>query len=202
MEEEKTKKIRSLKAFKRISPITLLLLAVTLSANLFAWFIYTTRVDSTITAHVKGWNVNFMAGNTQLSQQVNFSVSAIYPGMTTHTETISVTNNGEMTASLSYELESATILGTEYRVGRDMTNAELLDYLENHYPFVIAFNTSNNNVAGGGGTANFTFSVSWAYESGNDALDTFWGEQAYDYKMAHPSAPSISIVMKITAIQS
>ena len=201
MEESKIHK-RTLKVFKRVSPITLLFLAVTLSANLFAWFIYTTRVDSNITAHVKGWNVNFMAGNTQLSQQVNFSVSAIYPGMTTHTETISVTNNSEMTAHLTYELESATILGTEYRVGRDMTNSELLDYLANHYPFAITFNTSNNNIAGGGGTANFTFSVSWAYESGNDVLDTYWGEQAYDYRLAHPSAPSITIVMKINAIQS
>lgn len=200
--EEKKGSLRSLKLFKRISPITLLLLALTLSANLFAWFIYTTKVDSTITAHVKGWNVNFMAGNTQLSQQVNFDIANIYPGMTTHTDSISVTNNGEMTANLSYEIVSATVLGTEYRAGRDMTSSELLDYLENHYPFVIAFSTSNNAVAAGGGTSTFTLTVSWAYESGNDALDTYWGEQAYDYKMAHPSSPSISLVMKITAMQS
>lgn len=200
--EEKKGSLRSLKLFKRISPITILLLALTLSANLFAWFIYTTKVDSTITAHVKGWNVNFMAGNTQLSQQVNFDIANIYPGMTTHTDSISVTNNGEMTANLSYEIVSATVLGTEYRAGRDMTSSELLDYLENHYPFVIAFSTSNNAVAAGGGTSTFTLTVSWAYESGNDALDTYWGEQAYDYKMAHPSSPSISLVMKITAMQS
>lgn len=201
MEEKKAER-RSIKIFKRVSPITMLFLALTLSANLFAWFVYTTKVDSTITAHVKGWNVNFMAGNTQLSQQINFDVANIYPGMVTHTDSISVTNNGEMTAILSYEIESATILGTEYRAGRDMTSSELLAYLENHYPFTIAFSTSNNAVAAGGGTSTFTLTVSWPYESGDDATDTFWGEQAYDYKMSHPSAPSISLVMKITAMQN
>ena len=46
------------RVLKKVKLSTVLLLFFLLSTNVFAWFIYTTKVDSNITAHVKAWNVS------------------------------------------------------------------------------------------------------------------------------------------------
>ncbi len=188
--------------FKRIKPTTLLFLVLTLSANVFAWFIYSTRVDSSITAHVKAWNVDFVVGNTTLSQQVNFDIETVYPGMETYQKTISVTNSGETSATLSYEILSASVLGVVYNVGPSLTSEQLLYNLENNYPLQISFDVTNPTVNANGGQSSFVLTVSWPYESGDDATDTYWGEQAYDYHLLHPDLPSFSLSMEITAVQN
>ncbi len=187
---------------KRVRPSTILILVLLLSCNVFAWFIYTTRVDSNITAHVKAWNIAFIAGNTQLSQEVNFNVANIYPGMTTYEETITATNNGETQASFTYEIISATILGTTYTVdGTILTSNELLRKLEEDYPFSVIFNVSSDTLLSQGGVGSFTLQVIWAYESGDDVADTYWGNEAYLYHQTNPGIPSISLTMQIHAVQ-
>lgn len=188
--------------FKRIKPTTLLFLVITLSANVFAWFIYSTKVDSSITAHVKAWNVDFVVGNTSLTQQVNFDVETVYPGMPTYQRTINVTNSGETAATLSYEILSASLLGTVYTVGPSLTSEQLLYNIENNYPIQISFSVTNQTVNANGGQSSFVLTVDWPYESGDDATDTYWGEQAYDYHLLHPDSPSCSLSMEITAIQN
>ena len=61
---------------------------------------------------------------------------------------------------------------------------------------------SNSTIAMGDGVENFTLEVTWPYESGDDATDTEWGIDAYDYKESNPSLPSIAIRVKITITQS
>lgn len=187
--------------FKRIKPSTLLILAILLSCNIFAWFIYTTKVDSTIKAHVKAWNVSFLAGDTQLSQEINFEISEIYPGMAAYNRSITATNSGETAANFRYEIISATILGTTYTVDNNLSSSTLLTQLANDYPFTITFSVSNDLITGGGGEGTFALQVVWPYESGDDVTDTYWGNAAYTFHQANPTESSISLVMKITAIQ-
>ena len=47
----------------------------------------------------------------------------------------------------------------------------------------------------------FNVSVKWDYESGNDELDTYWGNQAYLYKESHPDEPCIQISIKLYVTQ-
>ena len=54
MEQPKKKK-----RFRKVRLRTIFLLAITLASNSFAWFIYTTKVSSNITAKVREWNVTF-----------------------------------------------------------------------------------------------------------------------------------------------
>ena len=79
---------------KRVKLSTLLMLIVTFSSSTFAWFIYATKVDSGITAHVKAWNVLFEVGDDEIEENMHFDVSDLYPGMMTYTDSVSVKNKG------------------------------------------------------------------------------------------------------------
>lgn len=50
-----------IKILKKIKLRNLIVLIILLAFNTYAWFIYTTRVSSEITAHVSSWDVEFIA---------------------------------------------------------------------------------------------------------------------------------------------
>lgn len=50
-------------------------------------------------------------------------------------------------------------------------------------------------------TGSFTLNVSWPYESGNDEVDTYWGNEAYTFHLNNPDSSSIHIGLKVTAKQ-
>lgn len=187
---------------KRVKLSTLLMLIVTFSSSTFAWFIYATKVDSGITAHVKAWNVLFEVGDDEVEENMHFDVSDIYPGMMTYTDSVSVKNKGETHAELSYEIVSYTIFGVKYEVGNNgiLTSDDLKQSLLNDYPFKTAI-TLSSNIISPKSTESFSLVVSWPYESGDDDMDTLWGTKAYDYHELHPDLPSISIELKVVATQ-
>lgn len=189
------------RVLKKVKLSTVLLLFFLLSTNVFAWFIYTTKVDSNITAHVKAWDISFTVGSTELSQEINFDITEVYPGMTPYHQKITATNNSETKAKFTYEIISASILGETYKIGSNLTSEELSQKLANDYPFKVIFNTDNHLMESHGGKGEFSLSVTWPYESGDDAKDTYWGNKAYLFKKSNASVPSISLVVKINAIQ-
>lgn len=187
---------------KRVKLSTLLMLIVTFSSSTFAWFIYATKVDSGITAHVKAWNVLFEVGDDEIEENMHFDVSDLYPGMMTYTDSVSVKNKGETHAELSYEIVSYTIFGVKYEVGNSgiLTSDDLKQSLLNDYPFKTAI-TLSSNIISPNSTESFSLVVSWTYDSGDDEKDTLWGTKAYDYHELHPDLPSISIELKVVATQ-
>lgn len=187
---------------KRVKLSTLLMLIVTFSSSTFAWFIYATKVDSGITAHVKAWNVLFEVGDDEIEENMHFDVSDLYPGMMTYTDSVSVKNKGETHAELSYEIVSYTIFGVKYEVGNSgiLTSDDLKQSLLNDYPFKTAI-TLSSNIISPNSTESFSLVVSWSYDSGDDEKDTLWGTKAYDYHELHPDLPSISIELKVVATQ-
>ena len=60
---------------KRVKLSTLLMLIITFSSSTFAWFIYATKVDSGITAHVKAWNVSFEVGDEEIEENMPLEIS-------------------------------------------------------------------------------------------------------------------------------
>ncbi len=187
--------------FKRVRLSTLLLLAVLLASNSFAWFVYSTRVQNTISAHVKAWSVAFEIGNSESVSYVNVDVQDIYPGMTTFTRSIRASNNGDTPAQLTYEIMSVTLFGTTYTAGPTMSSAQLANKFSTEYPFHINVTLSTNIIAVGSHNESYNISVSWPYESGDDSIDTYWGNLAYDYHAANPDEPSISMEIKVIATQ-
>lgn len=196
--------IRTIKVIKkRVKLGSALALLLTFSVNTFAWFIYATKVDSGVTAHVRAWNVSFEVGEEEIEEYMSFNISEIYPGMATYTDRITIKNKGESDANISFEVVSVSILGEVYEVTTDgsLTSDDLLNSLSYDYPFQISLYTSNNLIAPES-EETFNLKVFWPFESGDDETDTYWGSKAYDYSISNPDDPSIILNIKASAVQS
>lgn len=172
---------------------------IMLSINTYAWFVYVTRVDTSFTAKLRSWNVMFQVHDNNIASDVNFEVGDIYPGMPNYHDFASIINTGESAGSVYFTIKSVRILDDTYTES-DYTTDELLDMLENNYPFTITIGLTNEVVMPGT-TENFSLDVVWPYESGDDELDTTWGRNAYNYLQTHPSTPSIAILAEVRVNQ-
>lgn len=194
MDKSKRKKI-----IKKVKFKTLFLLMITLASNSFAWFIYTTKVSSNISAKVREWNVSFDVNGENVEKTIEINIDSLYPGMTTYTQTLTASNSGEARAQISYEVIRANILGDDL-TSMNYSDIQIINYLRSYYPFSIDFHVSND-VVQSNSEETITISVSWPYESGQDEEDTKWGNLAYTYHSSHPDTPSIDLSIKITAYQ-
>ena len=194
MDKSKRKKI-----IKKVKFKTLFLLMITLASNSFAWFIYTTKVSSNISAKVREWNVSFDVNGENVEKTIEINIDSLYPGMTTYTQTLTASNSGEARAQISYEVIRANILGDDL-TSMNYSDIQIINYLRSYYPFSINFHVSNDIVQSNS-EETITISVSWPYESGQDEEDTKWGNLAYTYHSSHPDTPSIDLSIKITAYQ-
>lgn len=197
---------------KTLKPRHIFLLIILLAGNTLAWFIYSKQVNGSVDVHVRSWKVLLKSGDTEINY-VDVTVDNIYPGMDDFEDNFTIENRGEMNGSISYVLLSARILDDTYTSveGRaelgedpqadDMTSEELQEFLQD-YPFHISFNVSNSELDAEIGESTFTTSVDWPYESGDDALDTQWGTNAYNYIHDNPSSPCIVLSLKIYITQA
>ena len=194
------KKINIKKIKSRVRIRTIFLLILTLACNTFAWFVYNTKVDNSITTSVKAWRIAFENSDSDAIQYLEFNIDSIYPGMVEYSNYINVTNEGETDATILYEIVELKILDDSY-TSENFTQEELKDMIENNYPFIINLSINTIDLKANNGSGIFSVNVSWPYESGNDELDTLWGNRSYDYKKANPDTPGIVIKIKLTASQ-
>ncbi len=204
MKKKKNKFIYILKIIrKRVKPRTLLLLALTLTANSYAWFIYTTKVNNAVEAHVRSWNVRFDFESSEILEYINFNVDDMYPGMEDYENSIKIINSGEATGKINYEIIRARIIDTVYvNDGETVTTNSIINNFKNNYPFKIIIEVTNEEISPNGGEEQFSIKVKWDYEAGNDEQDTYWGNQAYDYQQTNPDSSIISLEIKISVIQA
>ena len=213
MEENQAKKnilfgsiLKALK--KRLKPGHILFLAILLGTNAFAWFIYMEKISSDVNVKVKAWNVSFRLDNQNMTDYINFTVNDMYPGMTPYSETLSVTNDGEVDARLTYEIVSFKVFNDLFTTENGgMTSQQIQTAMRNDYPFQINITTNQEIIGSDGGTASFQITASWPYEStningtSNDMADTYWGDMAFTFKDQHPNTPCIVLRVKLSAIQ-
>lgn len=212
--EENTKKNNTLfksilKALKkRLKPGHIIFLAILISANAFAWFIYMEKISSDINVKVKSWNVSFRLDNQDMTDYINFSIDEMYPGMTPYSESLSVTNDGEVDARLTYEIVSLQVFDEFFTTeGGELTEEQLVQIMRENYPFQITVTTNQAVIGSDGGTATFNINATWPYESvnsngvSNDEADTYWGNKAYEFRQTNPTAPCIKVKVKLSAVQ-
>ncbi len=197
LNSSKTSSIKKIK--KGIRRRTLFFLVLALITNAFAWFIYSNKVSNSINTGVKSWKITFTQNGTTISDDVVFNVNQIYPGMANYSDHIDIQNSGEMAARVTYEITSAKIFETTYS-SSNYTSAQIENILANNYPFTITFNVTNEDI-GVNDSTSFVVNIVWPYESGDDALDTYWGKKSYDFKAANPGVDEIELRIKITAGQ-
>lgn len=181
---------------------TLIILIILLMFNSYAWFVYATKVSGTLTAYVSSWNVSFMVGEEEISTNMIFDVSRIYPGMEKYTQTVIAHNNGEVPATITYDIKKLKVLDSVYEVNETVTSDDILNLMENEFPFKIKINIDNPTLEAEQGEARLEISVEWDYETGDDARDTTYGELAYEYYALHPNEESILLELDIKATQT
>lgn len=194
---KKQNKLKQIK--KRIRKRTLFFLVIALIANSFAWFIYTNKVSNSITTGVRSWKITFDQDGQDLEENVEFNFDDIYPGIDTQVKQIDITNNGEMTAYISYQIESIQIFDETYTKD-NYTQEQLINILNNNYPFKLSFINSDTEITVGQ-TGNFTATLNWPFESGDDEADTYYGKKSYEFK-EESNEPQIKIIVKIKASQT
>ena len=198
-----------LRVLKKIKVSHLVILALLLIGNTYAWFIYIDTVSNSVDVHIKAWNIDLQDDQGTVTDTVTVYVDAVYPGMTTYEKEIRVSNFSDLDATVTYDILSVEIMGekTYSREGKieynlatsqnDPTSAQLIQQLANDYPFVIDFDIDETHLEAVTGTATYTISIAWDYESGNDTLDTYWGERAFTFVNETPGAACISLDIKI-----
>lgn len=193
---------------KRFKLSHLLFIALLLTCNSFAWFIYMNKIDNDIDVKVKAWNVSFRFDNQTMSDYIKFDVRDIYPGMEDNRQEVSVTNDGEVAAKLYYEIISVRIFDKTYSVNDDgLSSSEIENVLNQSYPFKINISSDKEVIDGKGGAAKFIVNVSWPYETLDDngelkdLDDTYWGNKAYSYGKVYPDKPCILLNIKLSATQ-
>lgn len=186
---------------KRIKLRTLLFLLITLTSNTFAWFVYNTKIENNITTSVKSWKITFINGEHDAVQYLEFKIDNIFPGMEDYNNSINISNEGETEATILYEIQEIKILEETYK-SEDYTQEELNNIITNNYPFTIKFNIDKTNLNAKNGNGLFSVNVKWPYESGNDELDTYWGNKSHEHKKANPDDPGIKIKIKLTVSQN
>lgn len=186
---------------KRIRLSTLIMLVITLASSSYAWFIYATKVSTGITAHIEAWSIKFTSEDNNITEQVQFKIDRVFPGMPDDTKEITVYNMGDKIANVSYKITSAKILGELYEVDEILTSEILENRLANDFPFKIVFTLQEGQIGPNSGFTNFNVKVSWAFESGQDELDTLWGNKAYVFASNNPGKSSIELNVLVSAIQ-
>ena len=203
------------KAYLRVNLISLIFVIVSFISVTLAWFAFSGLANVSTEIGVKAWYIELEKDGVAVSNDIVISLSAIYPGMDTVSEIVSIRNLGDSDAQVNYSITSARILGKEeddYVVdGETVTSEYVEEILAHEYPFRINMNLTKNYVLSKGEESFFEVSVSWPLDSDRDALDSLWGTEAYKFyldeeekKAADPNykirAP-IHIVISVAAEQ-
>lgn len=192
---------RLVKILKKVKIRNIIILILLLILNVYAWFVYATRASSELSVHISSWNVEFSIGEDETVTNIKIQVERIYPGMETVEKTVTVKNKGEIKAELDYEIISLKIMDEFYKIGENITSEELENKIKTKYPFKINVTQDDIQLKEGTGHGEFCVTVEWPFESGDDELDTLWGNKAYEYYSLNPGEKSIELEITLKAQQ-
>ena len=188
------------KIIKTIKIRNIMFLILLLIFNTYAWFIYATRVSTGLSAHVSAWNVEFTT-EEEITTNIVIELDRIYPGMETFEKKVTVKNKGEIKAELDYNITSVKVMDEFYQMGQSLTSEQLENKIKTDYPFKVNITKDDTELSQGIGPGLFSVTVEWPFESGDDELDTLWGNKAYEYYSVNPGAKSVEIQITLIAQQ-
>ena len=187
----------------RLSIMSITFMVISFISVTLAWFAYSglSKVDTDVT--VKSWYIEFKRGSNVVSKNIVISLDDVRPGMDVKTEEIIINNKGDSDANIKYQISSVKILNEESLVkSEDITSDYIEDAISHNYPFHINMGLERNNILSKGSENKFKISVSWPLDSGNDNLDSLWGNKAYQYqKDTNNSSPLINVEISLIAEQ-
>lgn len=187
----------------RLSIMSITFMVISFISVTLAWFAYSglSKVDTDVT--VKSWYIEFKKGEDVVSKDIVISLDDVKPGMETKTEEIVISNKGDSNASIKYKIDSVKILNEDnFSLSKEVTTDYIEDAIAHNYPFHINMGLDRNNVLLTGEENKFKISISWPLDSGNDKLDSLWGNKAYQYqKETNNDSPLIKLGISLIAEQ-
>lgn len=167
------------KSRKRMLLRSFLFALFLIGVNIFAWFTYVSEAGLQLEGNISSWDVEFNA-NGKPTTKVDFYVSDMKPGMLDYSQKVIIHNLGEVSADVSYDIASLSIMGRDV----DASNKdEIIRRLNSFYPFSVNLNIDSVIIQPQGYT-NFSASLSWDYENQEkfyqlDSLYDYNGEFNY-----------------------
>lgn len=167
------------KSRKRMLLRSFLFALFLIGVNIFAWFTYVSKAGLQLEGNISSWDVEFNA-NGKPTTKVDFYVSDMKPGMLDYSQKVIIHNLGEVSADVSYDIASLSIMGRDV----DVSNKdEIIRRLNSFYPFSVNLNIDSVIIQPQGYT-NFSASLSWDYENQEkfyqlDSLYDYNGEFNY-----------------------
>lgn len=199
------------KKYMKIYLIPFIFIVTSFIFTTFAWFAYSGLRSVSTEIDVKAWFIELTKNGDAVTNNIVISLNDVHPGMETVDEIVNIQNKGDSDAKLSYKIMSSRILNTEINGESLQNNKMLTDSLSHEYPFHVNIDLSKNYISAGGDTSTFEVSVSWPLDSGNDELDSVWGNNSYDFQQSEKNRlandpnyvqrPAVQIVISITAEQ-
>ena len=196
------------KRYLKLNLMSLFFTGISFISITLAWFAYSGIASVETTINVKAWQIEFKKGEVKQDSLINVTLNDVSPGMQTKSEIININNLGDDDASIDYEIKSARIFDDVISAS---SQAELEDILSHNYPFKINMSLSDRHANAHDGTGEFTVSISWPLDSGDDKSDSDWGKKAYDFNQSEQDKhtadntyqirPSISIAISLKAEQ-
>lgn len=180
-----------------------------------------------LTGDVTSWDVAYyVRGEERRDQTATFTISQLYPGMDLYTDTVHIYNIGESSTNIEYDVISVKVFGeTIYDINsatNELTIETDADTKTTHifsgdtnYPFEISYTYDKDYLNGtydldtqtpASAHAILTLNAIWDYgEEGSvdgeisdqDALDTQFGKDAYEYYQNVLNDPSKAIEIKV-----
>ena len=168
---------RITKNAKKVNFTSIMFLVLSLISTTFAWFAFSNIVDNDMNIDIKAWKVNISDEDSLITNKIDINLDNFYPGVEMNNKTITITNEGDLASVVSYKINYLRIFDEVFDVSNQ---EELFDKLAQQYPFVVAFSLDKKYLDVGE-KSEFSYSVAWPLDSGDDILDAKWGNDAYDF---------------------
>ena len=155
--------IEKKKARKRVVIRSLLLIALLLVVNTFAWFTYISRAGVTLNGSVIDWDISFLNENGAV-KDIQIDITDMKPGMIPFEYKIQIQNNSDVAANIKYDIKSVKLLGTELL--QEGQEDQIEESLKTEYPFVLELITEKDDI-GINEMINFKITLNWDYQASN-----------------------------------
>ena len=197
------------KEIKRLLAVLICIICILIST--YAWFIYNTTTRTSLNANVIMWNIKFSQNG--VSEEVNpvqLDFGNVYPGMSPISKKIVITNEGDLSAKVTYKIKSIVLFNESVEFEDNLSEEEINEKLS-EYPFKLNIQLDREVINKENKTAEFNATFSWDYEDENDRneitnkdiLDTYYGNKAYEYSQNQDENKNsnLSFIIEIVAKQ-
>ena len=184
---------------KYIKRRSLFLAIFVFGVNIYAWFTYVSKANLSIDANIIAWDINFL-DNNEMIKDVDIMVDDLYPGMPQFTKSIKVTNSSDLKAEFEYKITEVTIQGKN-SIPNGYTNEEIVNNLNNAYPFKIKFNTTKEELEKND-ALEFEIIIDWDYESSDTKFYKLTNHYKYDSSVDYYIYSNDEYIIDNTVTQS